>query len=81
MFKMESVSKSLLEMVILVLVKKPELHMVIKDLWSDMTQVFRGVNAHMYRNIVDMSGQSEPVISSLSVSVLQWDYTTVFLCL
>lgn len=32
MFKMESVSKSLLEMVILILVKKPELHMVIKDL-------------------------------------------------
>lgn len=46
-----------------------------------MTQVFRGVNVPMYRNTVDMSGQSEPVISSLSVSVLQWDYTTVFLCL
>lgn len=29
---MESVSKCLLEMVILILVKKPELHMVIKDL-------------------------------------------------
>lgn len=32
MFKMESVSKCLLEMVILILVKKPELHMVTKDL-------------------------------------------------